>query len=128
MSNTTKQVIICPLPEDVNSDNSPIGDKRYHFWSSSLGVLEGKLLTLLEMAITDKEQLKAAKSVIRNTVWEWAENNSSCRRCHNRKKLECTPKCTASSHTHYCPDCNCYEHGPYSGASSVPRRTGFTSE
>lgn len=128
MKSTTRQVIVCPLSEEATSENAYSSDKRYHFWASYISVLEGKLLTLMEMAITDKEQLKATKDVIRNTVWDWAETNSFCRRCHNRKKLECSPKCPEASHTHYCPDCNCYEYGPYVGNSSGPvRHRGLAS-
>lgn len=118
---TTKQIITCPRPQDEPENTPHMGDKRYQFWASYISVLEGKLLTLMEMAITDKEQLKATKDVIRNTIWEWAETNSWCRRCHNRKLLECSPKCPEAEHTHYCPDCNCYEYGPYVGAGPARR-------
>jgi hypothetical protein len=105
-----KETIVCPPAPDMTGEG-PHGDKHYHFWSSHISTLEGQLLTLVE-ATVDIERTKAVKDIIRKLVWDWAEDTSYCRRCDNRKRLDCREKCPKTTHAHYCPDCNCFDYGP----------------
>jgi hypothetical protein len=44
----------------------------YQFGTSHISYLEGKLLTILDASIQDREQRKALKDLVRQELWLWA--------------------------------------------------------
>lgn len=50
--------------------NSPV--VTYIFQTPHIGSLEGKMLTLVEASISDPEQRKSLKDIVRQTIWNWA--------------------------------------------------------
>ena len=49
---------------------------KYQFHTNHIGMLEGRVLTLVDATFGDPEQRKAFKDVIRQTIWEWAIGNN----------------------------------------------------
>lgn len=65
--------------------NSNVGfnEVEYKFYSYSIGILEGKMLTLIEASIQDTEQRKALKDIVRQTIWTWAVEHN----CDDKGKI-----------------------------------------
>lgn len=104
-----REVIKVPVLRDELEDGSTRpAEKRYSFWEGYINTLVGKLLTIVDAIITDKQQKEAVKDLVKNTIWSWAEETSYCERCNNRNRLRCSVECPKTPHQHYCPDCNCY--------------------
>ncbi len=47
-------------------------DLKLNVRTSDIRYLEGSLLTLIEAMMSDPAQRKAAKDLIRQTLWDWA--------------------------------------------------------
>ena len=41
---------------------------------SDVRQLEGKMLTIVEAALSDPEQRKAVKDIVRQEIWDWANS------------------------------------------------------
>ena len=63
---------------------------KYVFFTYHISELEGKMLTLVDASIPDREQRKALKDLVRQTVWNWAIANNSIppEDTHNRVCLD----------------------------------------
>ena len=84
-------------------------ERRYIFWSSYIGILEGKLLTQLEASVIDPQQLKALKSVVREMLWRWVGDSTWCDNCDNGAKLDKLEKITSTGNfpsQKHCKACN----------------------
>lgn len=60
---------------------------KYQFHTSHIGMLEGRVLTLVDASFQDPVQRKAFKDVVRQAIWGWAiENNEATNDEENRVK------------------------------------------
>lgn len=58
------------------TQGTPLGDTgsfaaEYKFYTYDVGNLEGKILTLIDASIADKEQKQAMKDMARQIIWDW---------------------------------------------------------
>lgn len=59
------------VPEGSLPLTNPDSNVPYVFRQWMLGHLEGKLLTLVEAFGFEEKRERAAKSLVRNTLWDW---------------------------------------------------------
>ena len=58
---------------------------------NDIGILEGKILTIVDASVADKQQNKALKDIIRRAIWfDWAENliKTSPQSCDSMPELK----------------------------------------